>query len=100
MKRATWLRRRWHIASLLTLIVLSQSASRAQQTGGSPWERAATSLEQTFTGPLARSLSLVAIVIAGLMFMFGEQGSKRQIAGIVFGGGLAMLASQFLLWLF
>ncbi len=66
----------------------------------SPWERAASNLETTFTGPLARSLALVAIVIGGLMFMFGEGGAKRQISGIVFGGGLALFAAQFLTWLF
>ena len=66
----------------------------------SPWERAASNLEHTFTGPLARSLALVAIVIGGLMFMFGEGGAKRQISGIVFGGGLALFATQFLAWLF
>ena len=66
----------------------------------SPWERAASNLALTFTGPLARSLALVAIVIGGLMFMFGEGGAKRQISGIVFGGGLALFAAQFLTWLF
>jgi type IV secretory pathway VirB2 component (pilin) len=66
----------------------------------SPWERAALNLEATFTGPLARSLALVAIVVGGLMFMFGEGGAKRQISGIVFGGGLALFAGQFLTWLF
>src|SRR6266498_2111804 len=66
----------------------------------SPWERAANNLALTFTGPLARSLALVAIVIGGLMFMFGEGGAKRQISGIVFGGGLALFAAQFLSWLF
>src|SRR5262245_25767419 len=66
----------------------------------SPWERAASNLERTFTGPLARSLALVAIVIGGLLFMFAEQGAKRQISGIVFGGGLALFAGQFLAWLF
>ena len=66
----------------------------------SPWERAASNLERTFTGPLARSLALVSIVIGGLMFMFGEGGAKRQISGIVFGGGLALFAGQFLIWLF
>jgi type IV secretory pathway VirB2 component (pilin) len=65
-----------------------------------PWERAASNLEASFTGPLARSLALVAIVIGGLMFMFGEGGAKRQISGIVFGGGLALFAAQFLAWLF
>jgi type IV secretory pathway VirB2 component (pilin) len=66
----------------------------------SPWERAASNLEASFTGPLARSLALVAIVLGGLMFMFGEGGAKRQISGIVFGGGLALFAAQFLTWLF
>jgi type IV secretory pathway VirB2 component (pilin) len=66
----------------------------------SPWERAASNLERTFTGPLARSLALVAIVLGGLLFMYGEQGAKRQISGIVFGGGLALFAGQFLTWLF
>ena len=78
------------------LVLLPQIVS-AQ---GSPWERAASNLERTFTGPLARSLALVAIVVGGLTFMFGEMGAKRQLAGIVFGGGLALFAAQFLVWLF
>jgi type IV secretory pathway VirB2 component (pilin) len=81
---------------LLSSLLLSPLAVFAQ----SPWERAASNLEGTFTGPLARSLALVAIVIGGLMFMFGEGGAKRQISGIVFGGGLALFAAQFLAWLF
>jgi type IV secretory pathway VirB2 component (pilin) len=83
--------------ALLTTLLLLPAVALAQQ---SPWERAASNLEQTFTGPLARSLALVAIVIGGLMFMFGEGGAKRQISGIVFGGGLALFAAQFLAWLF
>ena len=83
--------------ALLTVLLSVPCILFAQQ---SPWERAATNLEQTFTGPLARSLALVAIVIGGLMFMFGEAGAKRQISGIVFGGGLALFAAQFLTWLF
>lgn len=80
-----------------TLALLWPATVWAQQ---SPWERAAQNLEQAFTGPLARSLALVAIVIGGLLFMFGESGAKRQISGIVFGGGLALFAAQFLAWLF
>ena len=87
------------LAGVLTLafIVGLPAIAFAQQ---SPWERAASNLEATFTGPLARSLALVAIVIGGLLFMYGEAGAKRQISGIVFGGGLALFAGQFLLWLF
>ena len=85
------------VVVLTSVALLLPTSALAQQ---SPWERAAQNLEQTFTGPLARSLALVAIVIGGLMFMFGEGGAKRQISGIVFGGGLALFAAQFLAWLF
>jgi type IV secretory pathway VirB2 component (pilin) len=85
-------------AALLVVVSVLTFPTRAYAQ--SPWERAASNLEQTFTGPLARSLALVAIVIGGLLFMYGEAGAKRQISGIVFGGGLALFAGQFLLWLF
>jgi type IV secretory pathway VirB2 component (pilin) len=84
-------------AALALAVVLSIPPSALAQ---SPWERAASNLERSFTGPLARSLALVAIVIGGLLCMFGEGGAKRQISGIVFGGGLALFAAQFLVWLF
>ena len=63
--------RRW---TLLALVLMVWPAVAFAQ---SPWERAAANLEASFTGPLARSMALVAIVIGGLMFMFGEGGAKR-----------------------
>ena len=47
-----------------------------------------------------RGLSLVAIVVGGLMFAFGEGESKRMLAGIIFGVGMAIGAVNFLGWLF
>jgi type IV secretory pathway VirB2 component (pilin) len=91
LRKVPWL------VTVTTVALLWPSLAFAQL---SPWERAASNLEFTFTGPLARSLALVAIVIGGLMFMFGEGGAKRQISGIVFGGGLALFATQFMTWLF
>src|SRR5687767_12959874 len=88
--------RRIRIIGVAFVLLLAPTIALAQ----SPWERAASNLELTFTGPLARSLALVAIVIGGLLFMFGESGAKRQISGIVFGGGLSLFAAQFLTWLF
>jgi type IV secretory pathway VirB2 component (pilin) len=44
----------------LAVLLCVPAVAFAQQ---SPWERAASNLEATFTGPLARSLALVAIVI-------------------------------------
>lgn len=70
------------------------------QGGGSPWENAVQQLQTAFTGPIARGLSLVAIVVGGLMFAFGEGGSKRMLSGIVFGVGMAIAAVNFMAWLF
>jgi type IV secretory pathway VirB2 component (pilin) len=94
--RSVSMRVRHVLALAVSAVLLFPTVLFAQ----SPWERAAGNLERTFTGPLARSLALVAIVIGGLLFMFGEGGAKRQISGIVFGGGLALFAAQFLTWLF
>jgi type IV secretory pathway VirB2 component (pilin) len=42
------------------------------QAGGSPWTQAVQALQTAFTGPIATGLALVAIVVGGLMFAFGE----------------------------
>src|SRR6266849_5689412 len=66
----------------------------------SPWEQAVAAMTAAFTGPIAKGLSLVAIVVGGLMFAFGEGDSKRMLAGIVFGVGMAIGAVSFMSWLF
>ena len=71
-----------------------------QGIGPSPWLKAVDVLQQAFTGPIAKGLSLIAIVVAGLMFAFGEGGSKRALAGVVFGLGMALGALSFSNWLF
>jgi type IV secretory pathway VirB2 component (pilin) len=70
------------------------------QAAASPWENAVDVLRLAFTGPIARGLSLVAIVVGGLAFAFGEGQSKRLVAGIVFGVGMAIGAVNFMAWLF
>ena len=42
---------------------------------------------------------MVAIVVAGLTFTFGEGGSKCVLAGVLFGIGMAITAVNFLSWL-
>ena len=79
----------------------SASAEMLQSfTGSSPWENAVNVLQHAFTGPIARGLSLVAVVVGGLMFAFGEGQSKRTMAGIIFGVGMALAAVNFVGWLF
>ena len=70
------------------------------QTGTDPWENAVNVLKTSFTGTIATGLSLVAIVVGGLMFAYGEGQSKKTVAGIVFGVGMAIGAVNFMAWLF
>jgi type IV secretory pathway VirB2 component (pilin) len=68
----------------------------AQSSGTDPWDNAVTVLKTAFTGTIATGLSLVAIVVGGLMFAYGEGQSKKAIAGIVFGVGMAIGAVKVL----
>ena len=64
-----------------------------------PWETAINNLSTAFTGPVGRGLSLVAIVVTGLMFAFGEPGGKKALAGVLFGLSMAIGAAGWLTWL-
>jgi type IV secretory pathway VirB2 component (pilin) len=93
--RTHW--RRWGVTpSLFLLTALPVYA----QSGSDPWDNAVNVLKTAFTGTIATGLSLVAIVVGGLMFAYGEGQSKKTIAGIVFGVGMAIGAVNFMSWLF
>jgi type IV secretion system protein TrbC len=88
--------RRWALPALALLTSLPASA----QSGSDPWDNAVNVLKTSFTGTIATGLSLVAIVVGGLMFAYGEGQSKKTLAGIVFGVGMAIGAVNFMSWLF
>ncbi len=85
------------LCAAATLVMVAPAYA---QQGGDPWDNAVNVLKTAFTGPIATGLSLVAIVVGGLMFAFGEGQSKRVFAGIVFGIGMAVGAVNFMAWLF
>jgi type IV secretion system protein TrbC len=87
-------------ASVVAVGLLLAGPAFAQAQGASPWENAVGVLQQAFTSTIARGLSLVAIVVSGLTFAFGEGGSKRVLAGVLFGVGMAIAAVNFMAWLF
>ena len=86
------------ICGLVFALLLSPLSAFAQ----SPWETIVSNVSASISGPIARGLSLVAIVVGGLTWAFDEGGggSKRMLAGILFGAGMAVCAAQFYLWLF
>ena len=102
MKRRSRLVRRFRLLArgLGSAAVTLALAVPAFAQANSPWENAVNVLQQAFTSTIARGLSLVAIVVSGLTFAFGEGGSKRVLAGVLFGVGMAIAAVNFLAWLF
>ena len=86
--------------TLLTTVMWTLAPGALWAQGTSPWVDAVDELQTQFTGPIARGLALIAIVVGGLMFAFGEGGSKRTLVGIIFGIGMAVGAVNFLGWLF
>jgi type IV secretion system protein TrbC len=88
--------RRWTLVTLALFTTLPVYA----QAGSDPWDNAVNVLKTAFTGTIATGLSLVAIVVGGLMFAYGEGQSKKMLAGIVFGVGMAIGAVNFMAWLF
>ena len=94
-----WARSRPLARYVIPLFLLSALPVYAQ-SGSDPWDNAVNVLKTAFTGTIATGLSLVAIVVGGLMFAYGEGQSKKTIAGIVFGVGMAIGAVNFMAWLF
>jgi len=97
--RLAALRARWQRLAP-SLLFLTALPVYAQSTGSDPWDNAVNVLKTAFTGTIATGLSLVAIVVGGLMFAYGEGQSKKTLAGIVFGVGMAIGAVNFMAWLF
>jgi len=80
------------------LLVLAPALATAQSSG-SPFDTGFTSLQTLFTGTIAKVASLIAIVIGGYQFAHGEPGSKKALAGVAAGTGIAVLAVNVLSWL-
>jgi type IV secretion system protein TrbC len=87
---------RYRYVSILVSVLCVPHVLLAQ----SPWEDAAQRLADTFTGPLATALSLVAIAVGGFVMMFGDGAAKRTLAGLIAGIAMAVGATRFFTWLF
>jgi type IV secretory pathway VirB2 component (pilin) len=65
----------------------------------SPFDSGITSIQTLFTGTIAKAAALIAIVIGGFGFAFGEPGAKKNLAGVAMGSGIAIMATNVLTWL-
>lgn len=88
----------FYFLCFLTTFLLSNAY--AAETG-MPWEGPLEKILASLTGPVAKTLGVIAIVLAGLGIAFGEAGSGlRKIFQIVLGLSIAFTASSLLVSLF
>ena len=84
----------------LSLAAVAASANPAYASTlvtGLPWEPVLTLILESITGPVARVVSAVAVVVTGLTWMLGEHGrGARHLFGVAFGVSLALGALSFL----
>jgi type IV secretion system protein VirB2 len=91
--------RRWKRLSTCIAAVCLFLPIAALAQSGSPFDTGFTSIQNLFTGTIAKVASLVAIVIGGYGFAHGEPGAKKALAGVAAGTGIAVLAVNVLSWL-
>jgi type IV secretion system protein VirB2 len=80
----------------VTLLMASPAWASGSSTA-MPWEAPLTTVQNSLSGPVAKAVGIIAIVITGLGFAFAEGGSAmRKGIGIVFGLAIAFTATTFL----
>jgi len=80
---------------ILALMILLPAVTHASGSG-MPWEGPLQKILDSISGPVAKIVGVLAIVITGLGLAFGEGGGlMKKIIGIVFGLSIAFSASSF-----
>jgi type IV secretory pathway VirB2 component (pilin) len=92
--------RRVQTAPLAAFVALAMAAPAwAGTTGGTamPWETPLQTVQESLSGPVAKAVGIIAIVVTALGFAFSEGGSAlRKGIGIVFGLAVAFTATTFI----
>ena len=78
-------------------LVIASPAWAAGAGTAMPWESPLTTVQNSLSGPVAKAIGIIAIVVTGLGFAFAEGGSAmRKGIGIVFGLAIAFTATTFI----
>ncbi len=83
-----------HVVIVITALFFSPLAAHA-----SPFDNGISNVSTLFTGTAAKAGSLIAVVLGGLGFAFGDPGAKKNLAGVAFGVGIALMAANVISWL-
>lgn len=82
---------------VLAAIMMAEPALAAGTGPSMPWEGPLQTVADSLSGPVAKAVGIIAIVVTGLGFAFAEGGSAmRKGVGIVFGLAIAFTATTFI----
>ncbi len=89
----------WGIYTVLSFFMLATKTYAAET--GLPWEGTLDKILASLTGPVAKAVGVIAIVLAGFGIAFGESGgTMRKLFQIVLGLSIAFTASSLVVSLF
>ena len=84
------------LAGALNLLFVPQRVLAAVGAGQPlPWEGPLNQVLASFSGPVARALCILAIVVLGFGFAFSEGGGLRRMLGLLLGVSIAVTATTF-----
>ena len=84
------------VAGAAALLTVSPAWAAGAGTA-MPWEGPLDTIMQSLSGPVAKAIGIIAIVLTGLGFAFAEGGSAlRKGIGIDFGLAIAFTATTFI----
>jgi type IV secretory pathway VirB2 component (pilin) len=84
-------------AALMWVMYTPNSVFAAAAGGGQalPWEGPLNQVLASFTGPVAKALCILSIVLIGFGFAFSEGGGMRRVLGLLLGVSIAVTATSF-----
>lgn len=81
--------------------LISAGAASAATGGSMPWDTPLTTIENDLTGPVVVAAATIAVVLTGLGFAVGGEGTfMRRGFGIVFGLAVALMGTSAILTFF
>ena len=90
------------IAALFALLIDSSFAEASTAGGSLPWETPLQAIRDSVTGPIAYAISLMGIVVAGAMLVWGGEIGEfvRRIIMLTLAISLIVFAANILATLF
>lgn len=89
------------IIALMAIVVFLICPELLASDSGMPWEDPLNQITDSLTGPVARSVGLIALAATGLALAMGEAGGIfRRLVQVVFGLSIAFSAASWGMSLF